>query len=420
MKALIQDDLLRHSDVDVKVAVASCISEITKITAPHSAYKNDQMRGLSSWTHIFINGKYNDLGFGRKRRNFLNLYWLLLKTYSANCSKVREDVLKKYAEKLKPYLMPAPTALGDALDAHTEIVTRVCEGIAAATTSQSSEPLFSTTSIKEPPKIEKPDAQGYRPEPEPYEEGEHLVQASGKLIVLDIAVMISQVDLAAMGGGAPPSGWLIGFLQFLLTPYVEPEPYEEGEHLVQVDLAAMGGGVPSPGWLIGFLFSFFLRLNKKAESCNHSYLGLIKLHEGDGKKSNGNNFKLYKIVEIRMTFYYLDTFMVRTTKLIVLMLIGSYGRHTHRKSFSFGVVLGTYKWCRSFEAQGFCLRNGNWPIKNSVNCFVVGGIEFDSVSSQRTVAEEVSSQRTVAEEVYDLKETSSYTSRHQRRQRRRH
>ncbi|KVH89310.1 hypothetical protein Ccrd_008702, partial [Cynara cardunculus var. scolymus] len=46
-KALIQDGLSRHSDVDVKVAVASCISEITRITAPNAPYTDDQMRRAS-------------------------------------------------------------------------------------------------------------------------------------------------------------------------------------------------------------------------------------------------------------------------------------------------------------------------------------------------------------------------------------
>ncbi|GKC58261.1 putative sister chromatid cohesion protein Pds5, partial [Tanacetum coccineum] len=41
--------------------------------------------------------------------------------------KLGEEVLKKSAEKLKPYLMPALTALGDSLDSYTEILTRVCE-----------------------------------------------------------------------------------------------------------------------------------------------------------------------------------------------------------------------------------------------------------------------------------------------------
>ncbi|KAL2318025.1 hypothetical protein Fmac_031901 [Flemingia macrophylla] len=44
LKALIADALLGHADVDVKVAVASCISEITRITAPEAPYDDDQMK----------------------------------------------------------------------------------------------------------------------------------------------------------------------------------------------------------------------------------------------------------------------------------------------------------------------------------------------------------------------------------------
>lgn len=44
LKALIADTLLGHPDVDVKVAVASCISEITRITAPEAPYDDDQMK----------------------------------------------------------------------------------------------------------------------------------------------------------------------------------------------------------------------------------------------------------------------------------------------------------------------------------------------------------------------------------------
>lgn len=44
LKALIADKLLRHSDVDVKVAVASCISEITRITAPEAPFDDEQMK----------------------------------------------------------------------------------------------------------------------------------------------------------------------------------------------------------------------------------------------------------------------------------------------------------------------------------------------------------------------------------------
>ena len=44
LKALVADQLFRHSNVDVKVAVASCISEITRITAPDAPYDDDQMK----------------------------------------------------------------------------------------------------------------------------------------------------------------------------------------------------------------------------------------------------------------------------------------------------------------------------------------------------------------------------------------
>ncbi|XP_010275763.1 PREDICTED: neurofilament heavy polypeptide-like [Nelumbo nucifera] len=46
LKALVAIELLRHSDMDVKVAVASCISEITRITAPDAPYDDDQMKEI--------------------------------------------------------------------------------------------------------------------------------------------------------------------------------------------------------------------------------------------------------------------------------------------------------------------------------------------------------------------------------------
>ncbi|KAI4376198.1 hypothetical protein MLD38_013988 [Melastoma candidum] len=44
VKALIADKLFDHSDEEVKVVVASCISEITRITAPDAPYEDDQMK----------------------------------------------------------------------------------------------------------------------------------------------------------------------------------------------------------------------------------------------------------------------------------------------------------------------------------------------------------------------------------------
>ncbi|XP_027903967.1 uncharacterized protein LOC114163817 [Vigna unguiculata] len=46
LKALIANKLLQHSDDNVKVAVGSCISEITRITAPEAPYDDDQMKDV--------------------------------------------------------------------------------------------------------------------------------------------------------------------------------------------------------------------------------------------------------------------------------------------------------------------------------------------------------------------------------------
>lgn len=44
MTALISDQLLKHSDLDVKISVVACITEITRITAPDAPYNDDQMK----------------------------------------------------------------------------------------------------------------------------------------------------------------------------------------------------------------------------------------------------------------------------------------------------------------------------------------------------------------------------------------
>ncbi|GAU17719.1 hypothetical protein TSUD_07810 [Trifolium subterraneum] len=43
LKALVDDKLIKHSDVDVKVAVTSCLIQLTRITAPDAPYNDDQM-----------------------------------------------------------------------------------------------------------------------------------------------------------------------------------------------------------------------------------------------------------------------------------------------------------------------------------------------------------------------------------------
>ncbi|XP_076942912.1 uncharacterized protein LOC143612948 [Bidens hawaiensis] len=199
INALIRDSLLKHSDKDVKVSVASCISEITRITAPDAPYTDGQMRDVFQ----LIVSSFEDLADRSSRsyskrvsiletvskvrscvimldlecdelivkmfEHFLNSvrdYHLdaiyssmenimvlvieeseeisvdLLKPLLASVKKDRvgvlpiahklgKDVFLKSADKLKPYLMPALTALGESLDKYHKVVAAVCEGTAA-------------------------------------------------------------------------------------------------------------------------------------------------------------------------------------------------------------------------------------------------------------------------------------------------
>lgn len=44
MGALISDGLIKHLDMDVRVSVASCLSEVARITAPEPPYKDEIMK----------------------------------------------------------------------------------------------------------------------------------------------------------------------------------------------------------------------------------------------------------------------------------------------------------------------------------------------------------------------------------------
>ncbi|XP_059456807.1 sister chromatid cohesion protein PDS5 homolog C-like isoform X3 [Corylus avellana] len=50
MKALIANELLRHAEMDVKVSVASCITEMTRIAAPDAPYNDQQMKEIFQLT----------------------------------------------------------------------------------------------------------------------------------------------------------------------------------------------------------------------------------------------------------------------------------------------------------------------------------------------------------------------------------
>ncbi|XP_050944558.1 sister chromatid cohesion protein PDS5 homolog D-like isoform X2 [Cucumis melo] len=50
MKALISDKLLKHSEEDVKITATSCITEITRITAPDAPYDDEKMKVIFQLT----------------------------------------------------------------------------------------------------------------------------------------------------------------------------------------------------------------------------------------------------------------------------------------------------------------------------------------------------------------------------------
>ncbi|XAR50477.1 hypothetical protein NMG60_11004817 [Bertholletia excelsa] len=50
MKALIDQELLKHSDINVKVSVASCVNELTRVTAPDAPYDDERMKEIFKLT----------------------------------------------------------------------------------------------------------------------------------------------------------------------------------------------------------------------------------------------------------------------------------------------------------------------------------------------------------------------------------
>lgn len=68
MNALITPELLRHRDRDVTLLVASCISEITRITAPEAPYNDDVLRDIFRLIVTTFHGldNINSPSFGRR------------------------------------------------------------------------------------------------------------------------------------------------------------------------------------------------------------------------------------------------------------------------------------------------------------------------------------------------------------------
>ncbi|GJU39900.1 sister chromatid cohesion protein PDS5-like protein isoform X1 [Tanacetum coccineum] len=170
MKALIQDDLLRHPDVDVKLIVSS-FEDLSNQSSRSYIRRASILKTVSKVRScvIMLNLECDKMivemfeHFLRSARDYhrrviyssmenimilvleesevisVEMLKPLLATVKKHnegvlliAQKLGEDVLKKFAEKLKPYLMSALTALGDLLDTYSKIVTRVCKGTTAA------------------------------------------------------------------------------------------------------------------------------------------------------------------------------------------------------------------------------------------------------------------------------------------------
>ena len=55
LDAVIKPEILKHQDKDVKLLVASCVSEITRITAPEAPYSDDIMRvGFPEFSSVTV------------------------------------------------------------------------------------------------------------------------------------------------------------------------------------------------------------------------------------------------------------------------------------------------------------------------------------------------------------------------------
>ncbi|KAK6162104.1 hypothetical protein DH2020_001945 [Rehmannia glutinosa] len=169
MKALVVEDLVKHSDVDVKVGVASCISEITRITAPDAPYDDDKMKDVfqmivSSFENLSDTSSRSyekratiletvakvrscvimlDLECDQMIIEMFQHFLKAIRGYHAEvifasmetimtlavmpiAKKLAERVIQNSADKLKPYLAQAVKSLDASVDDYGEVVASVC------------------------------------------------------------------------------------------------------------------------------------------------------------------------------------------------------------------------------------------------------------------------------------------------------
>jgi hypothetical protein len=55
LNAIVKPELLKHQDRDVKLLVATCICEITRITAPEAPYSDDVLKVCFFYTGQLVN-----------------------------------------------------------------------------------------------------------------------------------------------------------------------------------------------------------------------------------------------------------------------------------------------------------------------------------------------------------------------------
>ncbi|KAK9052923.1 hypothetical protein SSX86_029553 [Deinandra increscens subsp. villosa] len=247
IKALVDKSLLEHSCMDVQVAVASCLCEITRITAPDAPYTDEELKGIfqcivssledlsdkSSQSYakrvsiletvsrvrscvIMLDLECDDL-IVKLFEHFLNsvrdhhldhvfslmtnvmvlvleesedisldMLKPLLASIKNNSEgvllaarKLGEEVIKKSADKLRPYLDKAVAILGDSLADYSKVLTSICKG-----TTDSVDHNDDSASVK--PKV---------------------VGTKPAIVSLDNAAKaISNRDMMTMEGDAKPEG----------------------------------------------------------------------------------------------------------------------------------------------------------------------------------------------------------------------
>nr|CAB3450357.1 unnamed protein product [Digitaria exilis] len=133
--ALVKKELVGHVDPNVKLAVASCISEITRITAPDAPYDDDAMRVYSQHPDSVISCMETIMRLVIEESEDVQpqIASCLLqnvrkeeKESSSPSFELAERVIDSCREKLKPVFLQS--LKGTSLSEYSQFVALVCEG----------------------------------------------------------------------------------------------------------------------------------------------------------------------------------------------------------------------------------------------------------------------------------------------------